>query len=376
MRRITACLIALILLVAGCGPGKQAARSGQSSIPEITLWHPWGGVQKEKLDYVVAEFNRTHKKFQIRSVFTPTDLSSNQKFFTAVAANKPPDITFVDGTQTAAWAEQGGLEPLNKCLAKDGITRNDYFPPCWDQNVYRGKVWALTYCADPNFAFVWNKKVFREVGLDPDKPPTTIAELDRYNKIITKRVGGKIVRMGIIPWAQYGSANSMYTWGWAFGGDFFDLKTNKITADNPRLIKALEWMVEYAKKYDVTKVSAFASGFGSREQNPLYIGQVAMECLHIGGIEEIKQYAPNLDYGIGYLPAPPNGEAHSSWVGGWCIAIPKGSKHPKEAWEFIKWCCRSPEGTSLVGRVQGLFPGYRKSPYLKEVRNKPGYSQL
>ena len=33
-------------------------------------------------------------------------------------------------------------------------------------------------CADPNFAFEWNKRVFRQVGLDPEKPPTTIAELD------------------------------------------------------------------------------------------------------------------------------------------------------------------------------------------------------
>jgi len=375
VRRSTAVVLAIIVLLAGCGTSRRDSRSPRG-VTVISIWHPWGGVQKERFDRVVAAFNRAHPDVKVRSLFTPNDLSNNQKFFTAVAANKPPDAIFVDGQQTAAWAEQGSLEPLDTRLAEDNITRADYFPPCWDQNVYKGHTWALTYCADPNFAFVWNKKAFREVGLDPEKPPTTIAEMDRYNELLTKREGGKIVRMGIIPWAQYGGANSLFTWGWAFGGDFYDPKSNRVTAEDPRVVKSLEWMVSYAKRYDVTKINAFASGFGSREQNPLYIGQVAMVFVHISGIEEMKQYAPSLDYGISYIPAPPDGEQHSSWVGGWCMAIPKGSKHPKLAWEFIRWCCRDPKGTAAAGKLQGLFPGYRKSPYFDSIRNKPGYGEF
>lgn len=370
-------VIALCLAVAGCG-GKdtQSGKAQSGSVTYISVWHPWGGTQKEKFNEVVKIFNKTHRNIQVQSVFTPNNLSNNQKFFTAVAANKSPDVTFVDGQQTAAWAAQGALEPLNVLTKRDGIRRDDYFAPCWDQNSYDSHVYALTYCADPNFAFVWNKKVFREVGLDPERPPTTIEELDRYNDIITKKEGGKIVRMGIIPWGQYGGANSMFTWGWAFGGKFYDPEHRKVTANDPHVIKALEWMISYAKKYDATKVNGFATGFGSGEQNPLYIGQVAMCCMHISGLEEMKQYAPNLDYGVSYLPAPADGEAHSSWVGGWCLAIPKGGKHRGAAWEFIKWCCRDPKGTAIAGRVQGLFPGYKDSPYFKSVRDQEGYGEF
>jgi ABC-type glycerol-3-phosphate transport system substrate-binding protein len=101
-----------------------------------------------------------------------------------------------------------------------------------------------------------------------------------------------------------------------------------------------------------------------------------MGCLHISGIEEIRKYAPKLEYGMTYIPAPLDGEQHSSWVGGWCMAIPKGSRHPNEAWELIRWLCADPEGTAIVGRKTGLFPGYRKSPYLAEVRGKPGYGMF
>jgi len=138
-------------------------------------------------------------------------------------------------------------------------------------------------------------------------------------------------------------------------------------------VQALEWMCSYARKYDVKKISSLEAGFGSAEMNPFYVGKYSMACLHISGIEEIKRYAPNLDFGLGYIPCPPDGEQHSSWVGGWCIAIPRGSRHIKEAWEFIRWTCSDPKGTTTVGKKTGLFPGYRNSPYLREVRGKPQY---
>lgn len=375
--KATIVLLAILILCEGCSQHRNTINTkNENSKITISLWHPWGGLPKDQLLRVVAEFNRTHKDLQVQPLFTPTDIGSNQKFFTAVAAKKAPDVIFVDGTQTASWAEQGALIPLDEYIRRDGVKQSDYFQPCWAQNFYKNRVWALTYCADPNFALVWNKKTFREVGLDPEKPPTTIEELDRYNERLTKIVNGKIVRIGIIPWGQYSGANSLFTWGWAFKGKFFDPKTNKITANDPNVLKAFEWMVSYAKKYDVTKISAFSSGFGSRDQDPLYTGQVAMKCLYVAGIEDIKKYAPNLDYGIGYIPAPTGGEKHSSWVGGWCLGIPKGCKHPKAAWEFIKWCCHSKEGTSAVGNNQGLFPGYMASPYMEKVRTKPGYGQF
>ncbi|MHB9035529.1 MAG: ABC transporter substrate-binding protein [Armatimonadota bacterium] len=365
-------VVALLLFCDGCA-SKSHGTTGSGRVTTIALWHPWGGVHSERLADVVKEFNRTHPNVRVIPLFTPTDIASNQKFFTSVAANKAPDVVFVDGTQTAAWAEQGAIQPLDGYIKRAGIKPGDFYTPCWNQNYYKGHTWALTYCADPNYVFAWNKKVFRDVGLDPDRPPTTLAELDRYNDIITKIENGKISRIGILP-ASFG-ANALFTWGWAFKGSFYDPKTQKITANDPNVVKALEWMLSYYKKYDLRKITTFTAGLGSREQNPFYTGQIAMGFLHISEIEEIKKYSINLDYGLGYLPVPPGGEKHSSWVGGYCLALPKGSKHPRAAWEFIRWCCRDPKGTSAVCRLQTVLPGYKYSPYLKKIEHKPGYAK-
>lgn len=338
---------------------------------EIVLWHVWGGRQKELMEQVIHRFEETHPGVHVRLVFASNNLASNQKFFTAVAAHKPPDLIFVDGPQVSEWASQGSLQPIDDRLAKAGIKSSDFFKPCWAQCSYENHTWALTYCADPNFAFAWNKSVFRDAHLDPNKPPQTIADLDRMNDLITKQDKSGISRMGLIPWAQNSPANTLFTWGWAFGGSFYDEKHHRVTADDPHIVAALTWMVNSAKKYDVRRVSSMMQGFGNMDQNPLYIGKIGMGCFHISQIEDARTYAPKLDYGLTYVPSPPNGEKHSSWIGGWCLAIPKGSSHPDLAWELMKWLCATKEGTNTAASVQSLLPGYKKSPYLEAIRHDP-----
>lgn len=364
--------LALAALLTGCA--RQVTEVGDKKV--LRVWHVWGGTMAEGFTSICNAYQAQHPEVQLRPVFAANDLATNQKFFTAVSAHRPPEVIFVDGPQVAPWAEWGALQPLTHLCEKAGLAAEDYFAPCWRQNLYKDEVWALTFCADPNFGFVWSKEAFREAGLDPERPPTTIEQLDRYAAALTRQEQKEIVQIGLIPWAQYGSANSMFTWGWAFGGEFFDYEAQRVTADNARVVEALKWMAEYAERYDVTKIASLQQGFGAAEQNPFITGKVAMMCLHIGGISDLARYAPDLDYGVTFIPAPPGGEQHSSWVGGWCVALPKGAQNHDEAWEFIRWLCATPEGTRLVGRETGLFPGYRPSPYFEEVRGKRHYDKF
>ncbi|MFN3651686.1 MAG: ABC transporter substrate-binding protein [Armatimonadota bacterium] len=353
--------------LSGC---RQPAATAAGS-RELVVWHSWGGPHAETFPRVIRRFEQTHPGIRIRPVFTPNNLSANQKFFTAVAAGTPPDVVFVDGPQVASWAERGSLTPLTDRLSGAGISEADYFPPTWRQNLYRDEVWAITYCADPNFGFAWNPELFEQAGLDPDRPPRTIAELTEFAHRTTRERNRVLTKVGIIPWAQYGPANSMFTWGWVFGGDFFDYETGKVTADDPKVVKALEWMVSFTERYPPERMQSMQQGIGHTEQDPFFSGRMAMRCMHISGVSSLERYAPDLPYRLTYIPAPPDGEARSSWVGGWCMSIPAGSRHPDDAWELIRWLCHDEEGTVLVGREKGLLPGMRRSAYFREVVRDP-----
>ncbi|MBE3123846.1 MAG: extracellular solute-binding protein, partial [Planctomycetes bacterium] len=320
----------------------------------------------------------------------PNDLSNSQKFYTAVVGNSAPEVMFVDGPQVAEWAERGLLTDLGPLLKEAGRDpaqlEQEFFPPCWRQCTYKGKVWAITWCADPNFCFYWNKEAIRKAlaagevpaefaaKIDPERPPRTLEELDLYNDALTRFENGRLVRIGFVPWGVYGRQNSLYTFGWAFGGEFYDAEHFKVTANHPRIVKALEWMCTYAKKYDIRRIAALQSTFGSAEQNPFITGKQVMQLYHVSGIDEMRRYAPRLEYGMAPIPTPPGGEANSSWVGGWAMAIPSTITDPvkkRAALEYILWTCASAEGTRLDIRTVNGFPGWKPAPFFQEAMKDP-----
>jgi multiple sugar transport system substrate-binding protein len=350
-------------------PAPRAAATGRATTLEV--WYPYANPNWEAY---WKGFEDSQPQIGINAVFAANDTTSNAKFFTAVASGTPPDVTWVDGPQVAEWAARGTLEPMDDLIAAAGIKPEDFWTPSWNQTVYNGKVYALTVGSDANFGFFWNKGMFQDAGLDPEKPPQTIAEMDQMNEKIAKINNGRIERLGYIPWLVYGSPNAMLTWGWAFGGEFYDAQTQKVTANHPNNVKALQWMTDFAKKYDATQISGFVPGLtgGGGETGPFTQQKVAMSPMGPWELGALKQYAPDLQYGITFLPqGPDNAPPRSSWVGGWTIGIPKGAKNKEAAFEFIKWLTTSDQGTTITHDPHGNFPGYKNAPSYQQIQQDP-----
>ncbi len=131
-------------------------------------------------------------------------------------------------------------------------------------------------------------------------------------------------------------------------------------------------MASIAEKYDPTKISGFVAGFGTGAQHPFLVGKVAMAPLGPWELSNISKYAPNLNYGITFLPqGPDNAPAHSSWVGGWTIGIPKGAKNKQAAFDFVQWISHSEEATTIMGSDFTQFPGWKNAPYYEKVQQDP-----
>ncbi len=346
-----------------------------ADVTVIQFWHPWAGEYADALTEVIAEFNATHPKIVARPLFMPTGSGGeNMKFFVSVAGGVPPDVIVVDGTQVASWADLGVLQPLDERIEAAGIAADDFWGPCWTQCRYHDRTWALTACADANFALVYNKQLFREAGLDPQKPPRTLEELQTYCDALTKLDdNGRIERMGFMPSYMASATNAILTWGWAFGGDFYDPTTQTFTCDDPKVVAALQWLLDWRDRYGgKTKLRSFQSGFGDAAQHPFYIGKLAMQVMYIADAQNIHKFAPNVEYGLAPLPGPAGGEIGSSWLGGWTIALPYGGRgHEDAAFELVRWMTVDPYGTTVMARRMKLLPAYRKSPFFGEIAGDP-----
>jgi multiple sugar transport system substrate-binding protein len=304
---------------------------------KLTYWTSDGGTSLETARMLAQEYMELHPDTEIEVVFVPREQGAYTKLITAVVGGNPPDIAYIDRTMIPSLAVRNALESLTKYAERDGITRDDFYGGAWDDCTWGGHVWAMPMEADPCGLLFWNKAVYEESGLDPDIGPETTTELDDMAFRITK-VGpeGTYERVGFAPWWNMGF--TFWPYAWAFGGDFYDKNTNKVTANHPRNIRAMEWVETYSKDYDARRLASFESSYFLAEAaDAFFTGRVGMKLDGIWTFGSIERYAPELKYGWGLFPGHPDDGRSSNFVLGLSFGIPRGAKHPKEAWEFIRW---------------------------------------
>jgi ABC-type glycerol-3-phosphate transport system substrate-binding protein len=334
----------------------------------IRYWEKWSGFEEDAMRAVVETFNRRQNRIHVDFLSVS---QVNQKVLLATAGGNPPDVAGVWDYDVVAFADYNALRPLDDFCQRDGIGPEHYLPAYWDLCVHRSRVYALP-TTPASVALHWNRKAFKEAGLDPDRPPKTIEELDAMSERLVKRDGtGKITQMGFMH-AEPGWWN--WAWGYWFGGSLWD-GSSRVTMSSPENLRGFRWVKEYSDKYGSKDLQVFQSGFGnfSSPQNAFLTNQVAMVMQGVWMANYIHNNNPSLDWDAAPFPYPSDRPelAFSTPVGMDVLAIPTGAKHPNEAWEFIKFV-QSQEGMELLCAGQWKHSPLRRvsERFYREHKNK------
>ena len=341
------------LNLAGCGPtpSTPAPSAGEAKKGPVFLnyWTGWSGFEFDALQKLVDKFNGEHPEIFVNMT---TVFGQYDKVLTAIAGGNPPDVvSAVWLHQLVSMAGRDGLLPLESYAEKDKIDGKEYFPSCWDAWHYDGHLWGLAVTVNAN-VLGYRRDLFKEVGLDPDKPPKSITEVDEAAQKLDKiDANGNIERYGLMP-------GGIFMWGLVFGGNFYDEANKKITANDPKNVAAMDWMLGYAKRLDITKVEAFATGFGDymSPQNAFFVGKEAMTQVGEWFISFVDKFAPGLDYDFMSNPSPDGGRPDSTTFGGSVFTIPKGVVHADASWEFIKWLSKPENMGEFAFTIHNIPP--------------------
>jgi len=300
-----------------------------------------------------------------------------QKLLTAVVGGDPPDVVFQDRFTIADWASRDTLTPLDKFVKRDrdkpyGVKREDYYSSAWNEATYNNILYGVPVSIDDRL-FFYNKKLFREAGLDPEKPPRTWSELERYSEKLTKYKKGKgYEQIGFIP--NFGNA-WFYLYSWMMGGEFMSKDLKTCTMDNPQSLAALKWMVNFYDKYNgISALNSFLSGFSGVEFDPFMTGKIAMRIDGDYMLGTIARFHPSLDFGVAPPPIPDDrfyergrfkniDPKNVTWIGGFSYVIPRNAKKTDIAWEFIKWMT-SKEACLLMADTQRKYNLERNRPFV------------
>ena len=331
-------LVSLLLIIAAFAAivAYKDPATHDRGVVHITYWTGWKGSEFAAQKKLIDEFNRTHPKVQVRVLSVGTfEGGLNQKVQIAFATGAVPDVcSAVWSLELANYASRGVLEPLDGYMAKSGRRGEEFVPGVWKSLNYKGRPYALCATTDAHF-FAFNRREFRECGLDPNHPPRTVNDLDKVVAAVTQRdANGDYIRYGFRPtWLE--------NWAYAFGGQWYDEKTGRVTANDPRNVEALKWMASYSKKYDIKKMLAFEQTFGNdmSASGSFYTGKQAILCTGPWIGRFVERYGADLDWGLFPYPSPPGGRKSFTPVIGFIYVIPAAAEHKQAAWEFLNWMC-------------------------------------
>ncbi|GGK35756.1 ABC transporter substrate-binding protein [Deinococcus malanensis] len=323
---------------------------------------------------IVNTWNQRNPNIQVEYTGVPFDQIIT-KTVAGVAAGNAPDVVVIDirsGKQRAAKNQILNLSALGADKLKSG-----FFANLWNTGTYNGKQYALPFVTDTRVLF-YNKAAFKEVGLDPNKPPKTWDELWSYALKLDKKDGNRWVRMGFHPnFGEFGYSG----WVTNAGGSFFDKDNEEARANNPTAVKVLNWMKKWTDKYGANNYAAFRASFGGGAQDEFMSGKVPMVVRNGNYLTTLRVNAPNMQYGFVAVPTEDGKQdGASSWGGGFNIEIPRSTKHPKEAFAFAKYLAT--EGAKVWAAEQNDLPGYQvarlanKNPNFTKLSNNLKYTYV
>jgi multiple sugar transport system substrate-binding protein len=338
--KIAALLGCLAMVLAACGGGGDDGSGGGGSdtgtpTGTITVWAR--DSQQTFMSKLVDLYNKNH---QVKAKVTIIPAANFvQKLGTAASSGTGPDVSSIDLVYAPYFASVGALEDITELA--DSLPYKDSLSPSHRRlGTYEDATYALPFTAEAS-AMYYNKDLFKKAGLDPNKPPTTFAEVrDAAKKI---RALGKDY-YGFTFAGACGGCNvfELTPHIWASGGDILSEDGKQAKLDSPQVTDALQL---YRDMWTDGSIPSAAKNDAGTQQIPLFTsGKVGMTPLGAFAIPTVEQ--AKINYGT--TPIPGKDGKFSSFAGGDVISVITGTKNKAGAEDFVKWATDEEAQTFLA----------------------------
>ncbi len=357
---VTALLISIALLATACG-SSDGDRSDDGRVT-ITFWHSFVSSTIPALQELLERFEREHPNIRINAQYIPTGDALVQTLVTAVQSKTAPDISWIHSHYLEELVEADAVYRMEEFInGPNGLPEGvmeDIYPALIQYASWQGTMYSMPLEAT-NLGILYNKDHFRSAGLDPESPPANWAEMrDAVRKLTVDKNGdGRMERVGFmvpgVPADGPQGPYMMWQWTpflWQAGGYMINEEQTRVLFGEEPGVKALAFWTEL---YELQNLRDFTN-----DAEPAFIsGQASMMLDGPWNLPRYPTTLKNIDWGIAWLPEGPAKRA--TVVAGEYLAIFKQSKHPAEAWTFIKWTLE-PEIQAFWAMQSGYLP-VRKS---------------
>lgn len=211
--RLLAVLLIGTVTAAACGGGGGGGGGDAAACPvhalddaagqvEVTVWHTYVGLTNRTLNKLADAYNTSQEKVRVRVENQGASYEELlRKYRQGIPSGDLPAIGIMEDTNTKFLADSGTIIPAAVCAKADGYTGYDDFAPgVKDFYSVDGVLQPASFNVSTVLLY-YNRDHFTRAGLDPDRPPQTLAEvMADAKKIKDAGIVDKPLVLNMQPW--------------------------------------------------------------------------------------------------------------------------------------------------------------------------------
>jgi sn-glycerol 3-phosphate transport system substrate-binding protein len=313
-----------------------AAISLPAAAQELSFYYPVavGGPVTKIIDEMAADFEKENPGIKIKPVYSGSYQDTVTKVLTAAKGGDAPHIAVMLSTDMYTLIDEGVVVAIDDLLKapEDKAWLNSFYPGFMQNSQTGGKTWGIPFQRS-TIVMYWNKDLFKEAGLDPQRPPQNWNELVEMGQKLTKKdAAGNVSTYGV----QVPSSGFPYWLFQAFttqnGVELMNPAGTETYFDKPEVVQALQYWVDLSRKHQIHPPGVVEWGTTPKD---FFERKAAMIWTTTGNLTNIRTNA-KFDFGVAMLPA---GKQRGTPTGGGNFyVLNKATPAERDAAvKFMKW---------------------------------------
>ena len=152
------------------------AAGGEGRI-QVSFWEGLKGSHLENIEKIVSDYNNSQDKVWVTVSYQGDYNETAAQAQTALAAGNQPNLCQLEVSRIKPFFNTGKVLDLKPFAEKDGLDLGSFYEGLMSFSYDESGALASLPFNRSTYIMYYNKDMFKEVGLDPEAPPTTWAEL-------------------------------------------------------------------------------------------------------------------------------------------------------------------------------------------------------
>jgi len=338
-------------LLIGASALAMPAIARAQGVTEIEFYFPVavGGPITKIIDGYAAEFMALNPKIKVKPVYAGSYVDTLTKAVTATKASQGPQMALVLAVDAYSLIDDDLILPFDTLAttAEDKAWLAGFYPAFMRNGLIDGHIWGIPFQRS-TIVMYYNKAIFKEIGVDPEKAPATWEAHAELAAKAVKREGDRTTRWGV----QVPATGFTY---WLYqamaaqaGTELANADGTRVNFNDPACVEALQYWMDLSGKYKAHPPGIVDWGVTPRD---FLEEKVAMIWHTTGNLSNIKNNA-KFPFGVAMLPA---GKRRGTPTGGGNFHMMKGANPAQQmaCIAFLKWLT-----SPVMAAKWGIETGY------------------